>query len=102
MTYKTLTTLYYIHGKNKGERGSGGNRKESPGKEVEVVWACVEKRGTLRRKEGDGNRNTTKRRRPKKRWLDRVRDVIKEKGLSAKEVYVCATWRRMSSYIDPT
>ena len=25
----------------------GGNRKESPGKEVEVVWACDEKRGTL-------------------------------------------------------
>ena len=31
-----------------------GNHKESPGKEVEVVWACDEKRGTLRRKEGDG------------------------------------------------
>ena len=28
---------------------------ESPGKEVEVVWACDEKRGALRRKEGDGN-----------------------------------------------
>ena len=35
-----------------------GNRKESPGKEVEVVWACDEKRGTLRRKEGDGNEST--------------------------------------------
>ena len=37
---------------------SGGNRKEGPGKEVEVVWACDEKRGTLRRKEGDGNEST--------------------------------------------
>ena len=32
---------------------------------------------------------------------DRVRDDIKEKGLSADEVYDSATWRRMSSYIDP-
>ena len=31
-----------------------GHRKESPGKEVDVVWACDEKRGALRRKEGDG------------------------------------------------
>ena len=34
--------------------GSGGNRKDSSGKEVEVVWACDEKRGALRRKDGDG------------------------------------------------
>ena len=27
-------------------------------KKVEVVWACDEKRGTLRRKEGDGNEST--------------------------------------------
>ena len=32
--------------------------KESPGKEVEVVWACDEKRGALRRKEGNGNEST--------------------------------------------
>ena len=37
---------------------SGGNCKESPGKEVEVVWECDEKRRTLRRKEGDGNEST--------------------------------------------
>ena len=36
------------------------------------------------------------------RWLDKVKDDIKEKGLSADEVYDRATWRRMSSYIDPT
>ena len=28
------------------------------GKEVEVVWTCDEKRGTLRRNEGDGNEST--------------------------------------------
>ena len=29
-------------------------------------------------------------------------DDIEEKGLSEKEVYDRATWRRMSLYIDPT
>ena len=37
---------------------NGGNHKENAGKKVEVVWACDEKRGTLRRKEGDGNEST--------------------------------------------
>ena len=43
-----------------------------------------------------------KRGRPKRRWLDKVKDDIKDNGLSADEVYDRATWRRMSSYIDPT
>ena len=34
--------------------------------------------------------------RPKRRWLDRVRDDIKVKGLSGEEVYDCATWRHIS------
>ena len=73
-------------------------------KEVEVVWACDQKRGTLCRKECDCNECTGRRKRgrPKRRWLDKVKDDIKEKGLSADDVYDRATWRRMSSYIDPT
>ena len=43
-----------------------------------------------------------KRGRPKRRWLDKVKDGIKEKGLSDDDVYDRATRRRMSSYIDPT
>ena len=43
-----------------------------------------------------------KRGRPTRSWLDKVKDDIKEKGLSAADVYDHATWRRMSSYIDPT
>ena len=43
-----------------------------------------------------------KRGRPKRRWLDKVKDDIKETGLSADDVYDRATWRRMSSNIDPT
>ena len=31
---------------------------------------------------------------PKRRWLDKVKDYIKEKGLSADELYDRATWRR--------
>ena len=42
-----------------------------------------------------------KRGRPKRIWLDKVKDDIKEKLLSADKVYDRATWRRMSSYIDP-
>ena len=43
-----------------------------------------------------------KRGRTKRRWLDKVKDGIKGKGLSADDVSDRATWRRMSSYIDPT
>ena len=32
----------------------------------------------------------------KRRWLDKVKDDIKEKGLSADQVYNRATWRHMS------
>ena len=66
-----------------------------------MVWACYEKRGALCRKAGDGNESTGRRKRgrPKRRWLDRVRGDIKEKGLSAEEVYDRATWRR--TYIAP-
>ena len=42
----------------RGTTKVGENHKESTGKEVEVVWACDEKRGTLRRREGDGNEST--------------------------------------------
>ena len=36
--------------KNKGYNESGGKGKESTRKAVEVVWACNEKRGALRKK----------------------------------------------------
>ena len=72
-----------------------------------MVRACDAKRGKLRWKEGNGNETLKvqvrrKRGRPKGRWLDNVKDDIKEKGLSADDVYDGATWRRKSSYIDPT
>ena len=44
--------------KHKRDNESGGIHKESQGKEVEVVWPCDEKRGTLRRKEGNGYEST--------------------------------------------
>ncbi len=43
-----------------------------------------------------------KRGRPERRCLEKVKKYIKEKGLSADDVYDYATWRCMSSYIDPT
>ena len=39
----------------RGTTKVGEIKKKSTGKKVEVVWACDAKRGTLRRKEGDGN-----------------------------------------------
>ena len=52
------------------------NREESSGKEVEVVWTCDEKRGALRRKEGDATESTGRRKigRHNRKWLDKVRD----------------------------
>ena len=73
-----------------------------------MVWACDEKRGTLRtvgRRAMEmkvGLQGRRKRGRPKRSWLDKIKDDIKEKGLSADDVYDRATWRRMSSYVDPT
>ena len=43
-----------------------------------------------------------KRGRHNSRCLNRVKDDIKDKGLSADEVFDRATWRRMSPYFDPT
>ena len=40
-----------------------------------------------------------KRGRPKRRWLDKLKDDIKEKGPSADEVYDRATWSPMEAYV---
>ena len=40
--------------------------------------------------------------RSRRRWLDKMNDDIKEKGLSADEVYDRATWIRMLSYVERT
>ena len=53
-----VTKLDKIRNERMRDNESGGNHKENPGKEVEVVWACDEKRGTLRRKESNGNEST--------------------------------------------
>ena len=47
--------------------------------------------------QGSGRRG-----RPKKRWADRVKGDLREKGLSGEEVYDRAAWRRLASHIDPT
>ena len=38
-----------------------------------------------------------KRGRPKRRWMDKVKDDIKEKGLLVDDMYDRATWRRTST-----
>ena len=103
----TLDVQSYDAGQDKKWKNKRDN--ESPRKEVEVVWACDEKCWALCMKERGGGwvmemkvQGRRKRGRPKRRWLDKVKDDIKEKGLSADEVYDRGTWKRMSSYIYPT
>ena len=52
---------------------------------------CLGRRVIVMKVQGRRKRGRTKR-----RWLDKVKDDIKEKGLSADDVYDRATWRRMS------
>ena len=61
------------------------------GHEMRREEHCVGRREMVKKVQG-----RRKRGRPKRRWL------YKEKELSADDVYDRATWRRMSSYIDPT
>ena len=66
-----------------------------------MVFTCDEKIGTLGRKEGDGNGTTKEEeQRPKRKWLE-VKNDMKEKGLSADEVYDRPFYMEayMSSYI---
>ena len=73
-----------------------------------MVWACdvmrreghyVGRRAMVMKVQGRRKKGS-----PKRILLDKVKDdkIIKEKGLSADDVYDRATWRRISSYIDPT
>ena len=41
------------------------------------------------------------RERPKKRWVDCVKEDLREKGLLGEAVYDRTTWTRQSSHIDP-
>ena len=60
-----------------------------------MVRACDEKRGEYvgRRAVEMKVQRRSKRGRPKRMWLGGVRNDIKEKGLSAEEVYECATYK---------
>ena len=76
-----------------------------------MVWACDEKKVALyvgRRVMGNHMKVTlmeTEERTVLEKMVGQGEgdwDDIEEKGLSEKEVYDRATWRRMSLYIDPT
>ena len=68
------------------------------------LWACDAKweHNVERREMKMEVQRRRKRGRPKRRWLDRMRGDIKEKGLSGKEVYDQTTWRCISSNIATT
>ena len=74
----------------RGVNGIGENSKEISGNEVEVVWACGEKRGALcvgRRAMVMKVQGRRKRGRHKRRSLERVKDDINDNGLSKEDVY---------------
>ena len=50
--------MFQSHRIRKNKKANESYHKESTGTKVEVVWACDAKRGTLCRKEGDGNEST--------------------------------------------
>ncbi len=43
-----------------------------------------------------------KRRRPKQRWLDSIRNDLSERGLSEEDAQDRPRWRRLTRHIDPT
>ena len=72
---------------------SGGNLKESRGKEVGSAWAVMRRQENYyagRRVIGLGVKGEGHRRRrgkTKRRWMNIVTEDIREKGLSGEEVY---------------
>ena len=79
-----LAKLAKIRNERIRGKESGGNHKESPEKDVELVWACSERREELYAERKAMEMEVQVRRKrsmPKRRWLDKVKDDIKEKGL---------------------
>ena len=64
-----------------------------------IVRECDGKELGLRTNEIDGNRMQRKRRRgrPERRKLDSMGTVLREKGLSRKEMFDRAAWRQISA-----
>ena len=69
-----------------------------------MVWACFEKRRRIRREEsiGDGGAGEKMRGRPKRRWMDNIRNDLSERGLSEEDAQDRSRWRRLTRHIDPT
>lgn len=63
-----------------------------------------EKRRGVWAKESDGGGGAGRRSRgrPKRRWMDCVREDLREKQLSEDDVHDRAWWRRAVKIIDPT
>ena len=43
-----------------------------------------------------------RRERPKRRWLDSIRNDLSERELSGEDAQDCPRWRRLTRHIDPT
>ena len=69
-----------------------------------AVWACIEKRTRIIGKRVMAMEVPEKRRRgrPKRRWLDIIRNDLSERELSGEDAQDRAKWRRLIRHIDPT
>ena len=67
-----------------------------------MVWACIEKKRRMCGQKSDGDGGAGKRRgRPKRRWLDNIRNDLSEIELSGEEAQDPVKWRRLIRNIDP-
>ena len=61
-----------------------------------MVWACIEKRRRMRRQRVMAMEVPEKRRRrPKRRWLDNIKNYLSERELSGEEAQYRVQWRRL-------
>ena len=68
-----------------------------------MVWACIEKRRSIRGQESDGDGGAwEKKERKTEAWLDNIKNDLSERELSGEEAQDRVQWRRLIRNIDPT
>ena len=64
-----------------------------------MVWSCEEKRGYLCWKKDAGNRKVG---RSKRRFMDKVKEGMKDVGVNEGDVHDRRNWRRKSAVATPS
>ena len=69
--------------------------------QAEVVWTCHEERPEVCKKKGDENGVTRKSGRPKRRFLDVVKEDMGEVGSREKDIENRTLWRNITRCGNP-